>query len=55
MCVVYITIIASNYDPEAFPHYWGGGWGEGMNSVDWTVFEAQNEPEYFWKIFSNKN
>ena len=27
MCVVYITIIASNYDSEALSHYWGGGGG----------------------------
>ena len=31
-------------------HIIGGG-----KSVDWTVFEAQNEPEYYRKIFSNKN
>lgn len=34
MCVVYIAIIASNYDPEVLPHYWRGKKKKGMNSVD---------------------
>lgn len=53
MCCVYL-IIAPNYDPEALPHYKSFKKG-GILLIRLYLIKPQNEPEYFRKVFSNKN